>query len=317
MEVRLGVRKSELAKSQSQPIFQHLEKSGLKVEWVELVSSGDKERSIPLYEIQPSQPGLFTKELENALLEKKIDLAIHSLKDLPTIQPPGLEVLCIPARENIADCLVIPSDKLDRKKILGIREGLTIGTSSLRREAQLLSYRSDLKLKSIRGNVPTRVRKVREKEFDAVVLARAGLNRLRLDLSGLAMLDLPFVSAPGQGALAVETRTDAAPELRAALAQLHDPKVAEAVKIEREILRAVEGGCTLPIGVNCEKVKSTYNLKAFLGNYRHSEGGNRKWISFHHFGISREDSSELIRITVEHLRSIQNGERPLQGSSHR
>ncbi len=308
--IRIGTRKSLLAKTQSTLILSSLKDLGVECELVEIESSGDKDRTKPLYEVElDGTPGLFTKELEQALLRNEIDLAVHSLKDLPTLQPPGLFVLAIPKREVTEDCLVFHAPKFHPQLPLGLHEGARVGTSSLRREAQLLAIRPDLKIESIRGNVPTRVKLAREGKFDAVVLAQAGLHRLNLSLDGVVMKALPsdhFVPAPGQGALAVEGRGDLPPKVKDALAQFHDPVAALETRIERAILRELEGGCSLPLGVRCQAGKPM-KLKAFLGLLDRSKTDkSHAWKGFRSFDISGDAEETLVASTVAYFKEALN-----------
>jgi hydroxymethylbilane synthase len=294
---RLGTRKSELARTQSTTILKRLQALGAPCRLVEIDSAGDKDRTTPLYEMELSgSPGFFVKELEAALLSGMVDLAVHSLKDLPTDQPAGLKIACVPEREIPTDCLISREPTLPPKA--------RVGTSSLRREAQLLSAHPNLVVSPVRGNVPTRVRQVKEGKLDAVVLAEAGLHRLQLDLEGLYRLPLPFVAAPGQGALAVETRTDLPSKLAEALARLHDVKVAQAVRVERAVLKGLHGGCSLPLGVHVT-VGKQLELKAFLGKLAPvSQGEKRRWISFHDFDIVGADEDILVAKTIAHFKEV-------------
>lgn len=303
--IRIGTRKSALAKVQTEGIRRRLEALGIVCELVEVVSSGDKDHTTPLYAMEPGSPGLFTKQLEAKLLDRTVDLAVHSLKDLPTQQPPGLVVAAVPERVDAADVLLIHKDKCDPNALWNLPTGAVVGTSSLRREALLLAKRPDLKVIPVRGNVPTRAEMPLTGKVDAVVLAEAGLHRLGLDLSRVVKVRLPtedFVAAPGQGALALETRTDCPEPLRAALAQLHDVNAETETRIERRILRELEGGCTLPLGVRCQVTKKGFSARAFLGVVR--PGTTRDWLSFHRFQMEETDADVLISRTVSHFRDI-------------
>lgn len=310
---RLGTRKSKLAVTQSESIRAALALHSVDVELVYIESEGDQNRSQPLYEIETATPGLFTKHLEQALLDKRIDLAVHSLKDLPTQQPAPLFVAATPLRENTQDILLVRPDAFDPTRDLSLKAQARVGTSSLRREAQLLFKRNDLRIEPIRGNVPTRVDRVREGRIDAVVLAAAGLSRLALDLTGVhavPLTDREFVPAPAQGALGIEARQDGPPALLAALNKLHHAPTGRAVTLERRILRELEGGCTLPFGVLAETEGAMgLKVRAFLG----LEGGKkdekvRNWLGFRYFDISGEDDETLVAQTVKHFRDWQDKE---------
>ncbi len=286
MKLRIGTRKSDLAQTQSGMVLGLLKSNGLEGELVFIESSGDKDRKTPLYESDGSQPGLFTKELEEALLKNRIDIAVHSLKDLPTQCPQGLKVSAVGFRENGGDSLLINPQSTDANLPLGIATGAKVGTSSLRREAQLLAVRPDLKIESLRGNVPTRVNKAISGQIAAVVLANAGLNRLNLDLSKVVQVELPpeqFIGAPGQGALALETRVELPSAVALVLAKLNDERAATETGLERMLLRELEGGCTLPFGAKAKGLgNGLFILWAFLGILE-KDTKERKWKSFERF----------------------------------
>ncbi|HEX8709153.1 MAG TPA: hydroxymethylbilane synthase [Pyrinomonadaceae bacterium] len=212
-------------------------------------TSGDVLKDAPLSVI--GGKGVFTKELEEALLDGRIDLAVHSLKDLPTTLPPGLAITCIPEREDARDALVL-RDKASvaRPSLKALPEGAVVGTSSLRRLAQLKHLRPDLGIKDLRGNVDTRLRKLDAGEYDAVILASAGLRRLGLAARISAPLEpAEMLPAVGQGALGVETREDDT-EVLSLLAPLEDARTRAACTAERALLRALGGGCQLPIAAH-------------------------------------------------------------------
>ena len=286
MKLRIGTRKSDLAQTQSSFVMAILKSRGLDGELVFIESSGDRDRKTPLYETGGFSPGVFTKELEEALLKNRIDLAIHSLKDLPTQCPDGLKVAAVGFRENAGDSLLINPLAADSSITLGIALNAKVGTSSLRREAQLLAVRPDLKVQSLRGNVPTRVKKAISGDFSGVVLANAGLKRLNLDLSKVVRVELPpdqFIGAPGQGALALETRVELPSPLAAHLSELNDEKAAAETGLERKLLRELEGGCTLPFGARAKGLgNGLFILWAFLGILE-EEKGQRTWKSFERF----------------------------------
>ena len=238
--LRLGTRPSALARWQADWVAQRLIGLGVDVELVPITTQGDVARD-RIGNI--GSPGVFTKELQNALLEKRIDLAVHSLKDLPTEPVAALTLAAIPPRDSPYDVLV------SRGTLLAdLPQGATIGTDSLRRRAQLLFARSDLCMKDIRGNVDTRIRKLEEGQYDALVLAEAGLARLGLQqhISQVLTVEI-MLPAVGQGALAIEARADDEATL-AAVASLDDPRTRQAVIAERALLAALRGGCLAPIG---------------------------------------------------------------------
>ena len=239
----IGSRTSKLALWQTNHIVGRLQATwpNLICRLKPFVTRGDQTLHIPLPQI--GGKGLFTAELEQALLDGEIDLAVHSLKDLPVANTPGLTLGAVASRADAHDALVSPAGwTMDT-----LPAGAVVGTSSIRRQAQLLAARPDLTIRSIRGNVDTRLRKVQAGEYDAIVLAVAGLSRLGLaqEISHLLPLEL-MLSAPGQGALAVQCRADDAPTL-ATLQAVHDPATLAAVTAERAFLAGLGGGCSAPI----------------------------------------------------------------------
>lgn len=216
---------------------------GLEVETRWITTSGDRALDRPLPEI--GGKGVFTLELEAALLDEEIDGAVHSLKDLPTELGDGLGVLGVPEREDPRDVLLGPEGPMS---LDDLPKGAVVGTSSLRRAAHLRARRPDCRVDSLRGNVPTRIRKMEGGDYDAVVLAAAGVRRLRLLGSEAPRLEPPaWLPAPGQGALGIEGRsTDEA--TRTLLTAVEDPTVRVAVEAERSLLATLEGGCLVPVG---------------------------------------------------------------------
>jgi hydroxymethylbilane synthase len=239
-QIRLGTRASSLARWQADWVAGRLGEINVDVELVEITTSGDRHQK-PIG--ASTSPGVFTKEIQRALLEQRIDLAVHSLKDLPTDEVAGLALSAVPSRAPVADAMVCRShDRLE-----ALPPGAAVGTGSLRRRAQLLHARPDLQMKDIRGNVDTRLRKLDEGQYDAVVLAEAGLRRL--ELAGRITQILPLetvLPAVGQGALGLETRSDDRP-VREALEQLDDAATHAAVVAERAMLAELRGGCLAPV----------------------------------------------------------------------
>jgi len=239
--LRIGTRRSALARWQAEWVASALQAHGHDVILVPIVTRGDTDQAQPLGAI--GGDGLFTKELQRALLADEVDLAVHSLKDLPTEFVPGLTVAATPERAPTADALVSRSGVL----LADLPAGAKIGTGSLRRRAQLWHARADLTMHNIRGNVDTRLRKLAEGEFDAIVLAEAGLSRLGLAERITERLSPPLMlPAVGQGALGLECRADDM-ETRAALADLDHASTHVAVLAERALMRSLAGGCLAPI----------------------------------------------------------------------
>jgi hydroxymethylbilane synthase len=249
MQLTFATRPSALARWQTAHVIGLLQAAhpGLVCSENVITTKGDRVLDRPLPEI--GGKGLFTSELENALLAGEVDAAVHSLKDLPVEDSPGLVVAAIPEREAAHDVLVAANGYT----LANLPEGARVGTCSLRRTAQLLALRPDLTVLPLRGNVDSRVRKVMNGEYDAIILAKAGLTRLGLQahISEIFALNL-MLPAPGQGALAVQCRADDA-ETRKLLAAIHDPFTAAAVDAERSFLSGLGGGCSLPVAAFAEK----------------------------------------------------------------
>jgi len=243
--VRIGTRASELALRQAAIVEAALVARGVGVEIVRIRTTGDKKIQEPLSEI--GAKGLFTKELESALLRKKVDCCVHSLKDLPTEQPDGLELAAIIERADPRDVLVI-NPVTDASGLADLPAGSRVGTSSLRRRAQLLAARPDLDVVDLRGNVPTRLKKMDDGKFHAAVLAAAGLIRLGARQRIGAYLEPPdWLPAAGQGAIAVQIRAGDG-RMRELVDTLDHAPTRLAVSAERAFLAALEGGCQVPIG---------------------------------------------------------------------
>ena len=244
--LKIASRASKLALVQSNYICNLLENlSGhINISIVKISTKGDRDKSDFLY--KTDSMGFFTSEVENALLDGRADLAVHSLKDLPTACTEGLVVAAVPRRESVADALIASSQAVS---IAALPSGATVGTSSLRRIAQLRRLRNDIKCVPLRGNVETRVSKVAAGKVDAAVIACAGLNRLGLDDKISAILPpQEFLPAPAQGALAVQIRADDN-ELAEFVSKLDDKNSRIAVEAERCILSSMHGGCSIPLGV--------------------------------------------------------------------
>lgn len=240
--LRLATRRSALALAQSGQVAERVRAAnpGLAVELVHVVTEGDRIQDRPLASI--GGKGLFVKEIEAALLEGRADFAVHSMKDLPGLLPDALEVVCVPRRESPWDLLLSPGgSSLD-----GLPRGARIGTSSQRRALQLLALRPDLRVGMLRGNIDTRLRRLNEGDFDAIVLAAAGVARLGMSVTGVT-LDGVMVPAVAQGALALEARRGDA-RVAAALAPLHDAATAVETAAERAVMIALEGSCVTPMG---------------------------------------------------------------------
>ena len=248
--VRLGTRRSVLAMTQSGHVADLIRGLGHEVELVEITSEGDRTQEAGTPLTGGSSTGVFVSALRDALLAGRIDVAVHSLKDLPTYPQEGVALVAVPPREDPRD-VVVARDGLTLGEL---PQGARVGTGSPRRVAQLAALGLGLDLVGVRGNVDTRIGKVRSGEYDAVVLARAGLARIdRLDEVTEVLDPLQVLPAPGQGALAVECR--AGDPLEHVLATLDDPWTRAAVVAERAVLATLEGGCAAPIGTLAEVVE--------------------------------------------------------------
>lgn len=251
--IKIGTRGSKLALWQAEFTRAELARIGVDSELVIIKTQGDVVQHLSFDKLEGK--GFFTKEIEDALLRGDVDLAVHSMKDLPTSQPEGLVITAVSYRDNPADWLIIRKSALDAGKIFRIKEGAVVGTSANRRKAQLTDYRPDITLKDIRGNVPTRLEKLRAGDFDAIFLAAAGVSRLELDLSDFEVVEMnprEFVPAPAQGVLAWQTNRDDT-ETRLILKKIHHPEISAVTNVERKVLQLMDGGCQLPLGVHCER----------------------------------------------------------------
>jgi hydroxymethylbilane synthase len=289
--IRIGTRGSDLALWQANFVKRSLEKLGQHVEIQIIHTQGDKIQDLSFDKLEGK--GFFTKEIEQALLEKQVDLAVHSHKDLETTSPEGLTIAAVSDREDPSELLLIRKESVDKNQQWNLKENAVIGTSSARRKSQILAHRSDLSIKDLRGNVPTRINKLREGNYDAILLAKAGVNRLELDLSDLhceTLNPFEFVPAPAQGVLGLQIRSDDK-ELSHILAHLNHEQTQAQIEIERGVLRKMEGGCQLPLGVyyNGEKVHVSYS--------KNSE------ISASYF-VFEKSNQDLVNEIVGHLKSI-------------
>ncbi len=251
----IGSRGSKLALWQANYVKARLESLGEECRIEVIKTTGDLITNVPMKEV--GNKGIFTKEIEEALIDGRIDLAVHSLKDLPTVLPDGLAITSTPERQDVRDVLI-------GHTLQELQTGARIGTGSLRRIAQLRALRPDLLVEAIRGNVDTRIRKLDDGDYDAIVLAAAGLKRL-----GLAARISEYISveamcpAVGQGALAIETRLDEGAGMQASQ-KLNDPDTSAAITAERAVLAKLGGGCEVPIGVYGLVTGESLHLRAIV-----------------------------------------------------
>ena len=294
MKIKIATRGSKLALWQANYTKDLLEKEGAEVELVVIKTRGDRIQDIGFAKMEGK--GFFTKEIEDALLRGEADLAVHSMKDMPTAAPPGLVITAVSYRENPADWLIIRKECV-ADKLLKVKENGVVGTSSARRKAQMLDFRPDVELQDIRGNVPTRLQKLRDGNFDAILLAAAGIERLQIDLSEFEVVRLhpkEMVPAPAQGVLAWQTCSDHK-TLRRLMKKLHNADTAAATNVERKVLQLFQGGCQLPLGVHCER--------DYAGNYHVQAAMAEAWNApVKRVSISQSTAFELAERVTEALR---------------
>lgn len=298
--LRLGTRGSDLALWQARHVS-GLVADRLGVECtIEIVKTrGDRIQDVAFRKMEGK--GFFTKELQDALVGGQVDLVVHSLKDLPTEEPEGLEIIAIPERADPADLLLARPNLLTRDHAdpLGLPPGSILGTSSLRRASQALASSPEISVRALRGNVPTRIRKLRNGDYDAILLAAAGVRRLELEIDDLESVELGpevMLPAPGQGALAIETR--AGDEITESLSKLNDPAVARCVGAERRLLKLLGGGCHLPFGCLAGEDETGIRLQAVLGEI--DDEVTRATVS--RVGSLAKDPEAAARVCFEALR---------------
>ena len=254
----IGSRGSDLALWQANHVKSQLENLGCSVEIKIIVTQGDAIQDLSFDKLEGK--GFFTKEIEVALLNKSIDLAVHSHKDLETNPPAGLIIACVSEREDPADLLLIAKSAIDSNLEWNLKANAIVGTSSARRKSQVVRFRDDVEIKDLRGNVPTRIQKLRDGHYDAILLAKAGVDRLQIDLSEFEVVVLnpkAFVPAPAQGVLALQIREEDT-TLFDVLQKMNHPEVQRRIAVERKVLNLMEGGCQLPLGVYCNEKDIVY-----------------------------------------------------------
>ncbi|PAV27699.1 hydroxymethylbilane synthase [Virgibacillus profundi] len=261
-KIVVGSRKSNLALTQTDWVINQLKEAGVTNEFEikKVVTKGDQILDVTLSKV--GGKGLFVKEIEQAMYDKEIDFAVHSMKDMPSSMPEGLVISSIPVREDHRDAF-ISKNNLSLKEL---KAGAIVGTSSLRRAAQILSERPDVSIKWIRGNIETRLRKLNEENYDAIILAVSGLKRVGLSEDLITEYLDPDICVPavGQGALAIECREDDQ-EIRELLAKINDDYTTRTVNAERTFLHLLEGGCQVPIGGHAYLEKDDIILTALVG----------------------------------------------------
>lgn len=288
--IRIGTRGSDLALWQANFVKSSLEHLGQQVEIIIIHTQGDKIQDLSFDKLEGK--GFFTKEIEQALLQNEIDLAVHSHKDLETTSPEGLIIAAVSDREDPSELLLVRNESTDKSQKWQLKNSATIGTSSARRKSQILTHRPDLIIKDLRGNVPTRIQKLRDGHYDAILLAKAGVNRLQLNLSDLFCVTLDpteFVPAPAQGVLGLQIRSNDS-TLQEILGELNHAETKDKIDIERGVLKKMDGGCQLPLGV-LSTVSKTY--------VSYSKNANE---SAHYFSFDNDEF--VVDKIVGHLKSI-------------
>ena len=285
-KIRIGTRASKLALWQSEFVAAELQKKfpALKIELVKIQTTGDKILDSPLAKI--GGKGLFTKEIENALAENKIDMAVHSLKDVPNELPQNFKIAAITKRAQPFDAFI--SNKFN--SLAEMPKGAVVGTSSLRRAAQILNLYPNLKIENLRGNVDTRLKKLDAGNFDAIILAAAGLERLGYN-NRIKQILTEIIPAAGQGTLAVEIRADDF-QVAEIVKILNDEKTFQAVKIERDFLKVIGGSCQIPVGIFAEVDDEKITARAVVASI---------------------DGKNIIRDTAENLDGATFAEKILNG----
>lgn len=287
-KIIIGTRGSVLALWQANFIKDELAHLGVESELKIIKTTGDKILDAPLAKI--GGKGLFTKELEDKLLSGEIDLAVHSLKDVPIILPSGLNLAAITKREDVRDCFL--SDRFD--SLESLPQNAKVGTTSLRRAMQIKALRSDLETISLRGNVQTRLKKLKNGEFDAIILAKAGVNRLKITQSEVAFITPlstnAMIPAMGQGALGLECKANT--EITHILSKLNDKTTQIECEAEREFVRLCDGGCQVPIGVNAKLQGDLLTISAILGLPDGTKFLRESLVGKVYFGDSSVDSKD-------------------------
>ena len=256
--IRIGTRPSRLAIRQAEMVSSLLNLNGFETEIVAIKSTGDQDNTTPLYESKGT--GVFVEEINRAVIENRVDLAVHSAKDLPSCLPEGLKVLAVLPREDPSDVLV------SKEPLMKMPPGSVIGTSSMRRIRELNMVRGDLKTANIRGNLDTRLNKQLTGEYDGIIVAKAGLKRLELKVDVHDLNTDDFLPAPNQGIIAVVGKPDSSFIL--ATAKINHSETMEIYNVERHIVSSLNLGCSMPVGMLCTKTDIGFNVKCrFYSNF--------------------------------------------------
>ncbi len=325
-KITIGSRGSDLALWQANFVLSELKKIKVEAKIKIIKTKGDIEQTLSWDKMEGK--GFFTKEIEEALLKKEIDLAVHSHKDLPTDPVKGLVIAAVSEREDPSELLLINKSAVDEKRKFSLKQNAVVGTSSARRKSQMLAWRPDVKLEDLRGNVPTRIQKLRDKKYDAILIAKAGVSRLEIDLSEFhsEILDSKeFIPAPAQGVLALQIRhpSPSPPAGRAglpkgerakdealfkALQKLNNKDVQETISIERKVLNLFDGGCQLPLGVHCEKEEDENGSPVFKVRVAKAETWN-SFPRYFYFESKKADgfAESIVRRMSPSLRGLGGG----------
>lgn len=293
--VVIGTRGSDLALWQANDLKAKLQQNNWIAELKIIKTKGDKIQDLSFDKIEGK--GFFTKEIEEELAKKKVDVAVHSLKDLPTSQPNGLVLAGLSERQDPSDLLIIKPSAYNESNDLGLKENAVIGTSSVRRKSQIKHLVPHVTVKDLRGNVPTRIAKLASGAYDGIILASAGVKRLEIDLSSFNTIRLnpkEFVPAPGQGVIAYQCREEDM-EMRKILTKVHNKETNLQTTIERTVLKLMDGGCHMPLGV--------YTELDTAGNYHvFASFAKDKNLPLTKISISQSTSHNLADRIVEELK---------------
>ena len=291
-KIIIGSRGSDLALWQANFVKSELEKLNCEVEIKIIKTKGDMIQNLSFDKLEGK--GFFTKEIEKELLDGTVDLAVHSHKDLETNPPAGLKIAAVSDREDPAELLLINPDAVDENYTWSLKKDAVIGTSSARRKSLVVRSREDLEIKDLRGNVPTRIQKLKDGNYDAILLAKAGVSRLQINLDDLKVVELDpteFVPAPAQGVLGLQIR-EGDTRVENIVNKLNNAEVAEKIGVERKVLNLLEGGCQLPLGVYCPNTTEVY--VSYAQNWQ--EGAD--WFKF-----DADDLEGMAEFIVEELQN--------------
>ena len=296
-KIIIGTRGSDLALYQANFIHDILVNEYKCLVEIKIIkTTGDKIDTISFDKMEGK--GFFTKELEEVLLNKEIDLAVHSLKDLMTTQPSGLKLGAVGYRADRREMLLIRKESLGSNKVIPVKDGGVIGTSSARRKCQIVHYNPTLQIKDLRGNVPTRINKLRNGQYDAIIVAAAGVNRLELNLDDLEVILLDaeiFLPAPAQGILGIQIR-DNDQFIESVVSKLGSKDEMISAMLERGLLAKFDAGCSLPLGVYSENNDGNLTLKAVLGIRE-----NDQWKGLKKIELSGTDVEQIVSDAFQKL----------------